>query len=121
MTRRNRKKAATVHAHGHKHSDDSCCRSGPSHEVEKIHSHHVLDSPNESDIEKDGQFSHVLLNVVGMDCTGCANNLARALRVPGTRNVQVAFVIGIAELDVDLKKTSIELSSVLGNGQLATN
>jgi Cd2+-exporting ATPase len=71
-------------------------------------------STSRHDVEKDGQTAHVLLSVAGMDCSGCANNLARALNgAKGTRNVQVVFVTGIAEFDVDLEATNIETVTAL--------
>lgn len=54
------------------------------------------------DIEKDASATHVLLSVTGMDCSGCANNLNRALcNISGTRNVNVNFFTNTAELDID--------------------
>ncbi|KIW70291.1 copper-translocating P-type ATPase [Phialophora macrospora] len=54
------------------------------------------------DIEKAAGLSHVLLKVTGMDCSGCANNLTRALEdVAGTENVRVIFISGTAEFDLD--------------------
>lgn len=51
---------------------------------------------------------HVVLNVTGMDCSGCASNLTRALQaVPGTDNVKVTFITTTAELDLDPTVTAI--------------
>ena len=71
------------------------------------------------DIEKAAGLSHILLNVTGMDCSGCANNLTRALRtVPGTSNVKVTFISGIAELDLDSEMNALE--DVIRSAQRAT-
>lgn len=71
------------------------------------------------DIEKAAELSHILLNVTGMDCSGCANNLTRAIRaVQGTDNVKVTFVAGAAEFDLD---TNINvLDEVIRRAQRAT-
>lgn len=71
------------------------------------------------DIEKEAGVSHILLNVTGMDCSGCANNLTRAIRdVRGTDNIKVTFVAGVAEFDLD---TNINvLDEVVRRAQRAT-
>ena len=44
------------------------------------------------DIEKAARLLHVVLNVAGMNCSGCANNLTRAIRATaGTANIKVIF------------------------------
>ncbi|KEF55622.1 uncharacterized protein A1O9_08372 [Exophiala aquamarina CBS 119918] len=71
------------------------------------------------DTEKAGGRSHILLNVTGMDCSGCANNLTRAIRaVQGTHNVKVTFVTGTAEFDLDTNMN--ELNQVIRSAQRAT-
>ncbi|KAK5527748.1 hypothetical protein LTR23_011210 [Exophiala sp. CCFEE 6169] len=54
-----------------------------------------------------------------MDCSGCANNLTRAIRaVQGSDNVKVTFVAGAAEFDLD---TNINvLDEVIRRAQRAT-
>ncbi|KAK5527419.1 hypothetical protein LTR23_011269, partial [Exophiala sp. CCFEE 6169] len=71
------------------------------------------------DIEKAAGLSHILLNVTGMDCSGCANNLTRAIRaVQGTDNVKVIFVAGAAQFDLDTN--IIVLDEVIRRAQRAT-
>jgi len=71
------------------------------------------------DIEKAGGLSHILLNVTGMDCSGCANNLTRAIRgVAGTRNVKVIFIGGTAQFDLDTEISTLD--EVIRNAQRAT-
>ena len=106
MTRRSGAKPAKPTNTTAKHHGDSCC-SGPAKATEKSEIRYNKENPTDTDLERDGHFSHILLSVVGMDCTGCANNLTKALNMPGTRNVQVTFVTGIAELDLDLDKLSV--------------
>lgn len=77
-------------------------------------------SMNVDDIEKvSATREHVMLNVTGMDCSGCANNLTRALQgVPGTANVKVTFITNTAELDID--PGASELSAVIRLAERAT-
>ncbi|EXJ61975.1 hypothetical protein A1O7_02407 [Cladophialophora yegresii CBS 114405] len=71
------------------------------------------------DIEKAAGLSHILLNVTGMDCSGCANNLTRALYdVAGIRNVNVIFINGTAEFDLDNEVNT--LANVIRSAQQAT-
>jgi Cu2+-exporting ATPase len=71
------------------------------------------------DIEKAAGFSHVLLKVTGMDCSGCANSLTRALKdVAGTENVRVIFISGTAEFDLDTDVNT--LVNVIRRAQQAT-
>ncbi|KAK5333207.1 hypothetical protein LTR43_012670, partial [Exophiala xenobiotica] len=54
-----------------------------------------------------------------MDCSGCANNLTRAIRaVQGTDNVKVIFVAGAAQFDLDTN--IIVLDEVIRRAQRAT-
>ena len=106
-------------AHGHDHSGhDNSGRGGGdaiavSKSMPKV-------SAKDEDIEKIADArDHVLLNVSGMDCSGCANNLTRALQgVPGTDNVKVTFITSTAELDVDPSVTA--LSTVIRLAERAT-
>ncbi|KAL6240912.1 hypothetical protein RBB50_012171 [Rhinocladiella similis] len=71
------------------------------------------------DIEKVAGMSHILLNVTGMDCSGCANNLTRALQVvAGTRNVKVIFISGVAEFDLETGISTLD--DVIRSAQRAT-
>src|SRR6201999_2902018 len=71
------------------------------------------------DIEKVAGRSHVLLNVAGMDCSGCVNNLTRALQaVTGTENVKVIFITGTAEFDLDTDVNALD--NVIRSAQQAT-
>ena len=95
-----------------------CCDSHDSlDEIETGHAH-VQDTVS-IDAEKAAGRSHILLSVTGMDCSGCANNLTRAiLAVKGTHNVKVAFVTGVAEFDLDTATS--ELNQVIRSAQRAT-
>ncbi|KAK5311201.1 hypothetical protein LTR93_011801 [Exophiala xenobiotica] len=95
-----------------------CCNSDDS--LDEIEVERVPARMSASiDIEKAAGLSHILLNVTGMDCSGCANNLTRAIRaVQGTDNVKVTFVAGAAEFDLD---TNINvLDEVIRRAQRAT-
>lgn len=95
-----------------------CCDSHDSlNEIEVGHA--PVHETASIDAEKTGGRSHVLLNVTGMDCSGCANNLTRAIRaVQGANNVKVTFVTGTAEFDLD---TNInDLNQVIRSVQRAT-
>lgn len=71
------------------------------------------------DMEKVAGMSHILLSVTGMDCSGCANNLTRALRgVAGTRNVKVIFISGVAEFDLETEINTLD--DVIRSAQRAT-
>lgn len=71
------------------------------------------------DLEKAAGPLHVLLNVAGMDCSGCANNLTRALSsVEGVGGVNAVFVNGTAEFDIDTKVVNVE--DVIRRAQRAT-
>ncbi|KAJ9616378.1 hypothetical protein H2200_000096 [Cladophialophora chaetospira] len=71
------------------------------------------------DIEKAAGLSHVLLNVTGMDCSGCANNLTKALRAAaGVANVKVIFISGTAEFDLDGEANNLE--NVMRSARQAT-
>lgn len=60
------------------------------------------------DLEKAGSAEHVLLQVSGMTCTGCANTIQRALRaIDGTSNVRATFVTGTADFDLDTMVTTV--------------
>ncbi|ETN38740.1 copper-translocating P-type ATPase [Cyphellophora europaea CBS 101466] len=100
------------HDHGHDHGPavaTGCCGDDEKIKDLTMVKSQELGGHTERDLERDGSAAHVLLNVVGMDCSGCANNVARALRnIPSARNIQVVFVTGIAELDVDLGMISVE-------------
>ncbi|ETN43266.1 copper-translocating P-type ATPase [Cyphellophora europaea CBS 101466] len=89
--------AAECHDHGHHHDSDKPTKVPPA------------TSGSVGDIEKMAAVrEHVLFNVTGMDCSGCANNLTRALAaVPGTDNVKVTFITNTAELDLDSTITAI--------------
>jgi len=61
------------------------------------------------DPEKAAAREHVLLTVGGMDCSGCANKMTRSLNsMAGISNVQVVFVTGMAEFDLDSKVVAVE-------------
>ncbi|KIW92746.1 copper-translocating P-type ATPase [Cladophialophora bantiana CBS 173.52] len=61
------------------------------------------------DIEKAAGLSHILLNVTGMDCSGCANNLTRALRAAvGIKDVKVTFIGGVAEFRLDTEINTLD-------------
>ncbi|OAP57657.1 copper-translocating P-type ATPase [Fonsecaea erecta] len=71
------------------------------------------------DVEKVAGLSHILLNVTGMDCSGCANNLARALRAAvGTQDVKVTFISGVAEFGLDTEINTLD--NVIRSAQKAT-
>ena len=92
--------------------------SHASHEVIE-YKHENFPKSNVVDIEKEAGLEHILLNVTGMDCSGCANNLTRAIRtVPGTMNVKVVFVAGTAELDLNTGVSALE--EVIRSAQRAT-
>ncbi|KIV92664.1 copper-translocating P-type ATPase [Exophiala mesophila] len=110
-----------IHRHAHKHKDSgktnaAQAKGGLLHRdcqdaVSERHDYSPIESSRTGkppvrtkavDIEKDASANHVLLSVTGMDCSGCANNLTRALcNISGTRNVNVNFLTNTAELDVD--------------------
>ena len=61
------------------------------------------------DVEKAGSSEHVLLEVSGMTCTGCANNLERALQaVEAVSNPRATFVTGTADFDIDASITTVD-------------
>lgn len=95
-----------------------CCGSHDSLGEIEVECVPVRNSPL-IDIEKVMGGSRILLNVTGMDCSGCANNLTRAIRaVQGTNNVKVTFVTAIAEFDLD---TNVNiLDEVIRRAQRAT-
>jgi len=71
------------------------------------------------DLEEASGLSHILLNVTGMDCSGCANNMTRALRsAPGTKNVQCVFINSTAEFDLNVRVNTLE--NVIRHAQRAT-
>ncbi|KAJ9645902.1 hypothetical protein H2199_002945 [Coniosporium tulheliwenetii] len=75
--------------------------------------------PNPTDIEKTAAHEHVLLAVEGMTCTGCGNKLTRTLEaIPGISNVQVSFVMGSADFDVDPSMSKVE--DIVRTAQKAT-
>ncbi|KAF4463340.1 copper-transporting P-type ATPase [Fusarium albosuccineum] len=83
--------------------DQSSCCSG--HDVappsfpERIK---AVTREKEVDIEKDAGLEHVALVVDGMTCSGCGNKLERTLKaLPGVSGVQVNFVMGGAEFELD--------------------
>lgn len=89
----------------------SLCESKP--EVQ------CADSKEQPDLEKGTGLSRVLLNITGMDCSGCANNLTRALRsVQGVGNVSVVFVNSTAEVDIDTDL--VDIATVIYRAQRAT-
>ena len=63
---------------------------------------------NAIDVEKAGSAEHVLLQVSGMTCSGCANTAQRAIAaIPGTSNVRATFVTGTADFDLNTKVTTV--------------
>lgn len=117
-----------THHHLHKKSPNTlaatnakikCCDSSDSLDEIEVERVPVVRNTAVDDVEKASGFSHVLLNVTGMDCSGCANNLTRAIRaVQGTENVKVIFVAGTAEFDLDTSVSLIE--EVIRSAQRAT-
>jgi heavy metal translocating P-type ATPase len=95
-----------------------CCDSHESLGEIEIERVSVRNTPS-IDIEKAVGGSRILLNVTGMDCSGCANNLSRAIQaVQGTNNVKVTFVTAIAEFDLDTNINILE--EVIRRAQRAT-
>lgn len=54
------------------------------------------------DVENAAAREHVLLNITGMTCTGCANKATNVLeRIDGLSNVKINFVTSVGEFDVN--------------------
>lgn len=102
---------------------DMCCEKTACHDHNAPKDHgikSVKPSPND-DIEKIAANTreHVLLNVTGMDCSGCANNLTRALQnIQGVEHAQVTFITSIAELDIE--PSVVEITTVIRLAERAT-
>ncbi|KAK6336003.1 hypothetical protein TWF730_003377 [Orbilia blumenaviensis] len=63
----------------------------------------------EVDPENSASRQHVLLNVSGMTCTGCTRKLTNVLNnVDGISAIQVTFVTGVAEFDLDSAITNLQ-------------
>ena len=61
------------------------------------------------DIENDAAREHIVLNVSGMTCTGCATKMTKVLNeVDGVSKIAVTFVSGIAEFEIDSSVASAE-------------
>jgi Cd2+-exporting ATPase len=99
-------------------AETKCC--GSNDHVDDIeHGRKNLPTVTSVDVEKMAGLSHALLNVTGMDCSGCANNLTRAIRnAAGTANVSVIFISGTAEFDFDPSVSSLD--AVIRRAQQAT-
>ncbi|KIW29102.1 copper-translocating P-type ATPase [Cladophialophora immunda] len=94
-----------------------CCGSHESLDQVQFEDEAVLKSS--VDIEKAAGISHILLNVTGMDCSGCANNLTRALQTAhGTKDVKVTFISGVAEFRLDTEVNTLD--NVIRSAQRAT-
>ncbi|KFY31879.1 hypothetical protein V493_00718 [Pseudogymnoascus sp. VKM F-4281 (FW-2241)] len=88
--------------HTHRFSDD--CH--PTLDAKAPASRGVV---TQADPEKAAAREHVLLTVGGMDCSGCANKMTRSLNsMSGISNVQVVFVTGMAEFDLDSEVVAVE-------------
>lgn len=104
------------------HGDEKkhgCC----AHDEEIATKGEIIGSPvtatDKLDIEKAAAREHVLLNVAGMDCSGCANKVTNFLRrVPGLSNPNVVFVSGTVEFDLDAKV--IQMDALLPQLEKAT-
>ncbi|KAL1958560.1 hypothetical protein VTO42DRAFT_4157 [Malbranchea cinnamomea] len=73
----------------------------------------------ETDTENSAAREHVLLSVSGLDCSGCGNQLKRALTsIPGIANVRVNFVVG--HVDFDIVQSSVDLNEVIRKVERAT-
>lgn len=73
----------------------------------------------EVDPEKGVAREHVVFNVGGMDCSGCANKMTRSLNsMSGISNVQVVFVTGMAEFDLEVN--TIAVDEVIRKAERAT-
>ena len=69
---------------------------------------HIPIDEDAIDVEKAGSAEHVLLQVSGMTCTGCANTIQRALSaIDGTSNVRATFVTSTADFDLDTAVTTV--------------
>ncbi|KAK6337685.1 hypothetical protein TWF696_001171 [Orbilia brochopaga] len=63
----------------------------------------------EADLENSASRQHVLLNVSGMTCTGCTRKLTNVLNnIDGVSSIEVTFVTGVAEFDLDLSSASLQ-------------
>lgn len=91
------------HDHEKGHCHDHAGFGRHEHDTINAHKSKPMTTLSVDDIEKAAAGrDHALLSVTGMDCSGCANNLTRALQgVPGTDNVKVTFITNTAELDLD--------------------
>ncbi|ETN44085.1 copper-translocating P-type ATPase [Cyphellophora europaea CBS 101466] len=97
------------HNHGHDTGKHACDHDHDQEQDPDTSKERTAASLSHGDVEKGATTEHFLLNVTGMDCSGCANNLTRAFQnVPGVSNVQVIFINNTAEIDVDTKITSFE-------------
>ena len=57
---------------------------------------------DEFDVEKAAAHEQVILNVSGMNCSGCGNKMTKALeRISGISGVKVTFVSGIVEFNLN--------------------
>ncbi|RVD80918.1 uncharacterized protein DFL_008802 [Arthrobotrys flagrans] len=85
----------------------------------------------ETDIENAAARQHIFLGVAGMTCTGCSRKVINVLNgVKGVSSVNVTFVTGVAEFDLDLtvsnlqqviprieKETGFKFSQIVSNHQ----
>ncbi|KAH0840728.1 P-type cation-transporting ATPase [Fonsecaea pedrosoi] len=99
-------------------AEAKCCGSPES--IDHVDCEHgIVPKQALEDVEKAAGLSHILLSVTGMDCSGCANNLTRALRAAGgTRDVKVTFISGTAEFCLDAEVNTLD--NVIRSAQRAT-
>ncbi|KAK6496292.1 hypothetical protein TWF481_002317 [Arthrobotrys musiformis] len=85
----------------------------------------------ETDIENAAARQRILLSVAGMTCTGCSRKVTNVLNgVNGVSSINVTFVTGVAEFDLDLavsnlqqviprieKETGFKFSQIVSNHQ----